>query len=115
MSMVKARHTEVTLHLDVLEPLFLVRKIGVSRGAAVLGDLLLAVVVERNTGDVVHRGMMRLALSVSGAHVGRVVGPSVRINGLVNEVLRKPWMSNAKTCTNLSYSPAGALHPSGRA
>ncbi len=113
--MVKARQTEVTLHLDVLEPLFLVREIGVSGGAAVLGDLLLAVVVKRNTGDVVHRCMVRLALGMSGAHVGRVVGPSVRINGLVDEVLRKPWMSNANTCTSLSYSPAGALHPTGRA
>ena len=75
-----------TSHLDVLEPLLLVRQVRLRRGTRVLWDLLVAVVVQGDAGHVALRGVVRRALCMAGRHVREVVA-HVRVDGLVDEVL----------------------------
>lgn len=55
--------------LYVLEGLLLMREVRVVRGASVVGDLLVALIVERHTAHGISGRMMGLARGLVGLHV----------------------------------------------
>ena len=71
--------------LDILKDLLLVRDVRVVHGAGVVGDLLVALVVERHAGHRVPGRVMGLARGLVGLHV---VAPGGGVHRWVDEVLQ---------------------------